>query len=296
MPRNKLAIDYVPPSRDHCWTLNNYTDEEVEHIKQVECRYLVFGKEIAPTTGTPHLQGYIYLHQPQSLMQLKALLGPRVSFKDAYGNVLQNTNYTCKDEDIWKKGKAPKQGKRNDFGAVRDCIRKTNLNDHELLKHHPGCVGRYPKFIEHCREVYHPYLVTAQYKDFNKPFFTDFKTMVFVGPPRIGKTQFALAHFERPFFCTHLDQLPKFKPDFHDGMVFDDVDFSLIPRSQQIFITDWDQPRAIHIRYKVTEIPACTRKIFCCNPQAYPFKDDEAINERVTIIRFEREKLFSIPI
>lgn len=42
-----------------CFTLNNYTDEEIRRLESLECERLVVGKEVAPTTGTPHLQGYI---------------------------------------------------------------------------------------------------------------------------------------------------------------------------------------------------------------------------------------------
>lgn len=47
------------------FVLNNYTTDEEEKIsklienKALKIKYLVFGREIAPTTGTPHLQGFI---------------------------------------------------------------------------------------------------------------------------------------------------------------------------------------------------------------------------------------------
>jgi len=49
--------------RAFVFTLNNYTPEEVEEVKAYSgfCRYLVFGFETAPSTGTPHLQGYAQL-------------------------------------------------------------------------------------------------------------------------------------------------------------------------------------------------------------------------------------------
>lgn len=46
-----------------CFTLNNYTLKEYEALQNQECRYLLMGKEIAPTTGTPHIQGYIQLNK-----------------------------------------------------------------------------------------------------------------------------------------------------------------------------------------------------------------------------------------
>lgn len=45
-----------------CFTVQNY-DEEVENqlyeiFKKLNLKYMVYGKEEAPTTGTKHLQGY----------------------------------------------------------------------------------------------------------------------------------------------------------------------------------------------------------------------------------------------
>lgn len=45
--------------------LNNYSEEEVQNIQdsvkneKLGIKFLIFGKEVAPTTGTPHLQGYL---------------------------------------------------------------------------------------------------------------------------------------------------------------------------------------------------------------------------------------------
>ena len=52
-------------SKSWCWTLNNYSEEEVQNIQdsvkneKLGIKFLIFGKEVAPTTGTPHLQGYL---------------------------------------------------------------------------------------------------------------------------------------------------------------------------------------------------------------------------------------------
>lgn len=45
-----------------CFTLNNYNDDDLEKLKEYAqqwCQFAIIGKEIAPTTGTPHLQGYM---------------------------------------------------------------------------------------------------------------------------------------------------------------------------------------------------------------------------------------------
>ncbi len=64
--------DVSPPPRGRAWvaTINNYTIRNVQNIRalvdgttvrryNVQAKYVVFNREIAPTTGTPHLQCYL---------------------------------------------------------------------------------------------------------------------------------------------------------------------------------------------------------------------------------------------
>eukprot|EP00965_Chrysotila_dentata_P095859 3168360-Pleurochrysis_carterae.AAC.3 len=45
--------------RNYVFTKNNYTQDDIDDFDTLECKYLVYGKEVAPTTGTPHLQGFV---------------------------------------------------------------------------------------------------------------------------------------------------------------------------------------------------------------------------------------------
>lgn len=45
-----------------CFTLNNYTEDDIKKLQEYAqewTQFAIIGKEIAPTTGTPHLQGYM---------------------------------------------------------------------------------------------------------------------------------------------------------------------------------------------------------------------------------------------
>lgn len=58
-----------------CFTLNNYTVEQIEHLEQVfkhECKWYVFQEEVG-VCGTPHLQGTLCLKVRQRMTQLKAI-------------------------------------------------------------------------------------------------------------------------------------------------------------------------------------------------------------------------------
>lgn len=46
-------------SRKWIFTWNNYPPNYRTILDAIECRYICWGEEVAPTTGTPHLQGFI---------------------------------------------------------------------------------------------------------------------------------------------------------------------------------------------------------------------------------------------
>jgi len=57
-------------------TLNNYSEEDIVNLESLVpniASYVVFNREVAPSTGTNHLQIYIELKQRKSLKQLKAI-------------------------------------------------------------------------------------------------------------------------------------------------------------------------------------------------------------------------------
>lgn len=92
--------------RAYCFTLNNYTDDHVLALKALPCRYIIFGKEKAPTTGTPHLQGYLYYENPVSFKAV-AKLFPWCIYP-AKGTADQNKVYCTKeDADFYERGVKP---------------------------------------------------------------------------------------------------------------------------------------------------------------------------------------------
>jgi len=55
--------DLNTKSRGWNFTWNNYTPADEALLQQLKCKYLAYSYEVAPTTGTPHLQGVIYFPQ-----------------------------------------------------------------------------------------------------------------------------------------------------------------------------------------------------------------------------------------
>lgn len=109
----------------------------------------------------------------------------------------------------------------------------------------------------------------------------EYQSLCIVGKPGIGKTGWAMQNSPRPSLCVkHLDMLSKFRPGYHNSIVFDDCDFKHLPRSTQLQIADYENQCQIHIRYSVAIIPKNVPRLFLCNYNSEPFIQDEAIQNR----------------
>lgn len=96
--------------RNFCGTLNNYSQEEEEALKQVECVYKIIGKEKG-IEGTPHLQMYFAFKQDKSLKQLKKV-NARAHWEFAKGDAESNYVYCSKEGDYFEEGIRPMSQKR----------------------------------------------------------------------------------------------------------------------------------------------------------------------------------------
>lgn len=92
-------------SRNFCFTLNNYTQEDVERVKDWECNYLIFGKEKGEE-GTPHLQGYVSFKNAKTITALKKV-DPRAHWEIARGSPKQAAEYCEKEGEVFEKGTRP---------------------------------------------------------------------------------------------------------------------------------------------------------------------------------------------
>jgi len=64
----------VPKHQSFCFTHNNYSPADVAKYRtfcQSFCQFIAWGCETAPTTGTPHLQGYLWTCREHTLQQVK---------------------------------------------------------------------------------------------------------------------------------------------------------------------------------------------------------------------------------
>lgn len=88
-----------------CGTLNNYSEEEEDKVKEFiseHCIYGIYGREVGEN-GTPHLQCYFHLPEQQRGSYLKNFI-PRIHIELCRGNEEQNVNYCQKEGDFWEHG------------------------------------------------------------------------------------------------------------------------------------------------------------------------------------------------
>lgn len=111
--------------RNVCFTLNNWTQEEYDHIVGYDNYvYLIIGKEVGKEKGTPHLQGFMQLKKKKRWGAFKKEIGQRVSFQFCKGNAKENIAYCSKDGDFREWGEVRGQGKRADIKKIKELVKK----------------------------------------------------------------------------------------------------------------------------------------------------------------------------
>lgn len=196
------------------------------------------------------------------------------------------------DDSFVEFGEHSMQGKSSAWEEVAECIQGGEATKVQLWTEHHGVMSTRYKAAYEMMQVIGMRPDKADYKlesfDWNE--ITDWtKSIVLWGESQIGKTQFALAHFDNPLMVSHIDKLTQFDPKLHDGIVFDDMSFGHTPRTAQIHLADQGNNREIHVRYTYASIPAHTKKIFTTNERDGAIFDltDTAITNRLNIIECE---------
>lgn len=136
--------------KNWCFTLNNYTDEDVERLSSLvdnnECVYLIFGKEIGDS-GTPHLQGFISFSKRVYLTDVKKRISRTAHFELAR-LVPESIEYCKKDGDVYEDGVLPVgQGKRSDLDEFKSDVKSGLLDLKEIREKHSTVYAKYKSFV-----------------------------------------------------------------------------------------------------------------------------------------------------
>lgn len=138
-------------SRSWMYTINNYTEEDENHLQSLECVYHVYGREVGEQ-GTPHLQGCITFKNSYRFNRVKGLINGHLTIPR---DLEAARNYCMKDGDYFLHDEHVGHGKRTDLVELVEFIKAgNNLQDTakafgaEYVRYHNGiekliCIYQY---------------------------------------------------------------------------------------------------------------------------------------------------------
>lgn len=196
-------------SRNWCYTVNNPSEGEIESLKALFSQELVvfhvFQQENAPTTGTPHIQGYVRFTNARTMRGISRLAGfGRAHLEIAKGSPKQNMDYCTKEETRiagpWTFGTCPTstQGSRTDLTEFVEASMSGTDRD-ALLIEQASVFARHFKWADAVVGLHLKKRAKQSYNDFfdsSKPDFNKFVGVLF-GEAGTGKTSWILRTFER---------------------------------------------------------------------------------------------------
>lgn len=168
------------PHRAFVFTINNWTEELLCSCLEVldKARYSIIGFEIAPTTGTKHIQGYVYFKNGILFKTFcKRMKHGRCEI--ARGTAEQNRVYCSKDGEYNEFGTMPMQGSRTDLQHFKDDILDGHNQD-SLLENHTDSFAHFDRFYQRCRNIHLKKIA----QEINTP-----EIIVLIGEPGCGKTR-----------------------------------------------------------------------------------------------------------
>lgn len=182
-------------SRNWVFTLNNPTETEISDVREwvadrdIKSAYV--GLEVAPTTGTRHLQGFIKFGRSVSREWVRRFLFGRAHIEAAKASEEHNKRYCLKDADIIiDKSHMLMQGHRSDLDRLKEALDQGGLSRAKqdtptLLLKYPGGCRLYCSITSPSTE-------------------RNVRVCVFVGPTGTGKSR--AAHELKPCFSAPLSR------------------------------------------------------------------------------------------
>lgn len=173
------------PAKRWCFTLNNYTQQELEHLSteltDVRCEYAIAGLEKGEN-GTPHVQGFVHFKEKKRFTQVKKIVGDRCHLQIARGSNADNKRYCSKDGDVYlERGIVGSgQGTRNDLSHAVEVLRSSGSMS-VLADQCPTAFIRYHRGFN----------ALSSQLGLVKPRYTKTAFTVLVGPPGCGKSRWA---------------------------------------------------------------------------------------------------------
>lgn len=180
-------------SRNYCFTLHDYSEEEYLSLLEHEsARYVIIGKETCPTTKKLHLQGFIVFFNAKTLAALKKI-NPRAHWESCKGSPAQNKAYCSKEGVFEERGDLPadpKEKGERERTRWADVIALSRAGDWDAL------AEKYP-------DVYATRLKTCEYihkrRKMELGTLTELKHLWIVGKTGCGKSRYAREQYPEAY-------------------------------------------------------------------------------------------------
>lgn len=184
-------------ARRWCFTLNNPVTPLDPTSFEFKPQYMVWQLELAPTTKTPHYQGYVAWESLLRLSSVKSMIGNSAHLVVARGTPKENDAYCSKldsrapgeDSGPWRYGNLEDvdfQGKRNDWHDIKDMC-KEQAPDIEIAEIYPRQFGCCKQAIYNLKNLYFV------------PRTTHPTVHVIIGPTETGKTHFVESQYPNAY-------------------------------------------------------------------------------------------------
>jgi hypothetical protein len=214
--------------RNFCFTLNNYTDEEINQIKESKFwQYICWGEEVG-SEGTPHLQGYCELKTRRRLGAVKKSEGfQRMHMEPREGSQKQAIDYCTKDGKFTELGTKKSQGRRNDLSTIIDICRLPGTNMRSI--------------VEDCSN-YQALRMAEKLLPMFEPKRNWKPTVTWIhGPTGTGKSRLAFALFDNDFDNIYMkSEGSRWWPNYdaHCNLIMDDYRANWMPLSELLTLLD----------------------------------------------------------
>lgn len=237
--------------------------------------------EQTPSTNKIHWQCALEFKHPQSFQQIKRCLEglgagkPHIEIRK--GTALQAHDYCRKDESCADEATRFSFGQLSPVQPTKDEIFRAAINAEDftaacayIKEHAPrdyvmhksaidnNLKAMFEEMVSPIKEE-HEFVIPLKSKSLLEKY-----SVFLYGPSGTGKTTYAMAHFQQPLLCRHIDDLKSIHTK-HDGVIFDDMSFKHYPRTTCIHLLDLDYTSSIHVRYGTAKLRAGLPRIFTSN-------------------------------
>lgn len=216
MAQVDLTVSKNTVRTNFCFTYNNYSangEKALAGWLTENCKYAIYGHETAPTTGTPHLQGYFSLKKQSRISTIQNALqrlGIQMSIFAANGSADQNFKYCTKSDpqNFFQHGQIINRGQRSDMDDVAAALKDRPFIDVAL--ENPGMTIKYGRGMRELKMLY---------DSLTLPKDRDITVSVYYGNAGTGKTCRALETATKLGLSFYMVNSPQGGSIWYDGYV-----------------------------------------------------------------------------